>query len=388
MDFQLGDDIDALRALTAQILTERAGAELLAELDRAGTWLDDRTYALLADAGVLAAVLPEAAGGAGLGALAMHQVLEQVGAHTAQVPVWEVVVLGGLTLARHGSAQQQEAWLPGIADGTRLLTAALVEPDGADRRRPRTTAVPAADAADDPADGGWRVDGVKTQVPLGAAAHGLLVPASTDDGTTLVLLVDPSGPGVRVEAQRSVSGRDLARVTLAGAHGVPVGAPGEVLDDLLRHAEAGLAAVQLGNAAAALRLAADYTSGREQFGQPLATFQAVRQRLADGYIDVEAMRLTSWQACSALDDADGADRSPGSTAEADRAVAIARFWAADGGHRVLSTAQHVHGGIGIDLDYGLHRHFRLGKHVEMTLGPAGDQLRRLGRRFAEERMPV
>lgn len=276
-------------------------------------------------------------------------------------------MLGALTVAEHGSDSQREL-LGGVCDGSALLAAALIEPGGSAPDAPHTVAVEAG--------GGWMLSGVKTQVPLAASAERILVAASVGEGHAGVFLVDPAGVGVVVQAQESVAMRPLARLTLSDAPGEPVGGFEGTLNGLLLRARVGLAALQTGNASAALRLTADYATQREQFGRPIATFQAVSQRLADAYTDVEAMRLSTLQAAWAIE----ARRPP---AEVERSVAIAKYWAADGGHRVLSTAQHVHGGIGIDLDHGLHRHFRLGKYVEFTLGSAGDQLRALGGRHAE-----
>ena len=118
----------------------------------------------------------------------------------------------------------------------------------------------------------------------------------------------------------------------------------------------------------ALELTAGYAGTREQFGRPIGTFQAVAQRLADGYIDVAGARLTMWQAAWRL--AEGLS--------CDTEVATAKFWAAEAGHRVAHTAVHVHGGVGIDLDHPLHRYFVAAKHHEYALGAATAQLRRIG----------
>jgi alkylation response protein AidB-like acyl-CoA dehydrogenase len=124
--------------------------------------------------------------------------------------------------------------------------------------------------------------------------------------------------------------------------------------------------------ARALELTAEYARSREQFGRPIGSFQAVAQRLADAYIDVEAVWLTMWQAAWLL-----ANR-PHDDAETAAAVATAKFWAADAGHRVAHTAVHVHGGLGIDTSYPVHRYFTAAKRAEFTLGGATAQLRRLG----------
>ncbi|GGO75023.1 acyl-CoA dehydrogenase family protein [Nocardioides deserti] len=372
MDFTLSPVTEALRDLATEILEDRSTPDRLGALAREGRWWDLDTHARLVDAGVVGAVVPEELGGAGLGYLDLHHVLLAVGATVAQVPLWEDVVLGALPLVRHGSPEQQQRLLPDLVAGRTHLTAALLEPGSADPLRPETTARATGD--------GWEVSGTKTQVTLAPEATRVLVAARVAEGPgTVLLLVDPTGSGVSLETQETVAGRPTSRMTLetvaVGADDV-LGTAGSdsPLEDVVLHASAGLASIAAGVAGRALRLAASYTSGRDQFGQPLATFQAVRQRLADAYIDVEAMRLTSLQAAWRLDaDLDAQD-----------AVQVAKFWAGDAGHRVVHTAQHVHGGMGIDLDYELHRCYRMAKWVEFTLGAGNQQLRHIGRRLAEQ----
>ena len=137
---------------------------------------------------------------------------------------------------------------------------------------------------------------------------------------------------------------------------------------------AGLCALQLGVLDSALHRTAEYTKQRKQFDHAIAAFQAVRQRLADAYLDVEAVRLTLWQAAWRLSDG----------LPAAEEVATAKYWAAEAGHRVAHTAVHLHGGVGIDVDYPLHRYFAAAKRNEFTLGGATAQLRALGDLLAAE----
>ncbi|HWS32117.1 MAG TPA: acyl-CoA dehydrogenase family protein [Actinoplanes sp.] len=121
----------------------------------------------------------------------------------------------------------------------------------------------------------------------------------------------------------------------------------------------GACATQLGLTERALEMTAAYARDRVQFGRPIGSFQAVTQRLADAWIDVEALRLALWQAVSRPEPAE---------------IATAGFWAAETGHRVLHTAVHVHGGVGIDLEYPLHRYFLAAEDIEFQLGGATRQL--------------
>jgi len=150
--------------------------------------------------------------------------------------------------------------------------------------------------------------------------------------------------------------------------------PGKpVADWLVTRATVGRCAMQAGVIERALELTAEHARTRVQFGRPIGAFQAVAQRLADAYIDVEAVTLTMWQAAWLLAADDAA---------ADVAVAAAKFWAADGGHRVAHTAVHVHGGLGIDVSYPVHRYFVAAKGNEFALGGATAQLRRIGAELA------
>ena len=163
------------------------------------------------------------------------------------------------------------------------------------------------------------------------------------------------------------------RIPADAALGDPAkGAP--MLEWITERATTALACVALGVCEQALALTAEYTKNRKQFDQPIAMFQAVGQRLADAYVDVEAIRLTTWQAAWRL--------SAGMPAASQ--VAIAKFWAGAGGQRVVHTAQHLHGGVGVDRDYPLHRYFLYAKHLELALGGTTTQLRRLGRLIVAE----
>ena len=369
MDFTLTPETTALRDLAGSILRECSTPARLDSLDASGEWFDRATYRALADAGVLGAVLPEDAGGAGLGLIELHYLLEQAGLTAAQVPLLETVALGGVTIARSGTAAQRDRWLPGIVAGTTVLTAAFTGPGAASAGQH----APHARRS----DAGWSLTGSSSQVPVAALADGVLVPARMPDGTRAIFVIDPCADGVTLIPQHTVARQPVWAMTLKDVAAGPddrLGAQQTDVDDLLLRAGSALASVQSGVCAAALRLTADHVRTREQFGRPIGTFQAVRQRLADAWIDTEAVQLTSLQAAWRL--AAGIDAAS--------AVGTARWWAAEAGHRVLHTAHHLHGGTGIDLSYPLHRYFRLGKQIEFSLGGASRQLSGLGRTLATE----
>jgi acyl-CoA dehydrogenase len=221
------------------------------------------------------------------------------------------------------------------------------------------------------------VRGVKVSVPWAHVATRVLVPARAGDGLVLVL-VDPRGAGVTSEVAEATDRQLLTHLTFDGAPADVVAGP----DDgraatrwTVERALVGLAAVQLGVAAEAVAMAAAYTSERMQFGKPLSSFQSTSARAADAYIDTEAMRATLWQAAWRLD----------SGLDASVAVEVATWWASEAGQRVVHATQHLHGGIGADVDYPIHRYFLWGKQIEATLGGGSAHLARIGRALAEVR---
>jgi len=371
MDFALSPDQEEIRALAARIFGDLATHERLRALETAGEHMDRTLWGELAAAGLLGLALPEAHGGAGLGFLETCIVVEEQGRSAALVPLVPSVVLGAAPIARFGSPEVQARLLPGAATGSIVLTAALAE-QGADPAAPATTAVERG--------GRWVLEGTKAFVPAATLADAVVVSARTADEGMGLFVVDPAAPGVDLRPQHATSGQveaemELSGVAVSGADVLATGDAGTAaLEWLLQRATAALCVQQAGACQAALKLTAAYTSQRTQFDKPIATFQAVGQRAADAYIDTEAVRLTAWQAAWRL------DRELPAAAE----VAVAKFWADDGAQRVVHACQHLHGGVGVDRDYPLHRYYLLTKHLSLTLGGATTSLLRLGELLATE----
>jgi alkylation response protein AidB-like acyl-CoA dehydrogenase len=384
VDFDLTDEQQATIDVAAKLLGDKATPDAIRALERTDDLRFDRAlWSAMADAGLLGIAVPADQGGAGLGVLELCLVLEEVGRRAAPVPALAALALGGLPVARFGSDSQKAALLPGLADGTTVLTAALVEPLGTPLRA-TTTATPARPAGGGDGDGGWVLDGTRTNVPAGLVADTLLVPAAVaggndGNGGAGVFVVPAGAPGLDRQRQDTTTGTPEALVTLDGVRVGPDALLGPVDDGTVVRAMVELAtvaacAVMSGLAAEAVRITGEYTTGRQQFGRPIATFQAVGQRAADAYVDAQGIRLTMLQAAWRL----------AAGAPADREVAVAKYWAAAGGQRVVHAAQHLHGGMGVDRDYPLHRYFLLAKQLELFLGGASRQLVDLGRILAAE----
>ena len=367
MDFTFTEEQETVSKLARDLFERRATQERLTELEAGAIRFDDALWKELAAADLLGTALPESVGGNGGGFVELGVLLAEVGWAVAPVPAYATLALGADPIARHGNPEQQQRFLPGIVAGKRILTAGLAEPGRSDATAPATTAR---------RDGGnWRLDGVKELVPAAQFADTVLIPASMDDGEAGLFLLATDAHGVEIRPATTTNREPHADIYLDGATVCDadrlVGA--DLIESLRTRALVALCAVQLGVAERALRIAAEYTTGREQFGRPIGSFQAVQQRMADAFIDVEAIRWTTWHAAWLI-----AHGRP-----ADRAARIAKFWAAEAGARVAATAQHVHGGIGIDITYPLHRYFLWAKHNELTLGPAAAQLAHLGTTYSE-----
>ncbi len=371
MDFTFTEEQETVAKLARDLFERRATPERLTELEAGEVRYDAALWQELAAADLLGTALPEAFGGNGGGFLELGMLLAEVGRSVAPVPAYATLVLGADPVARHGTPEQQRRLLPGVVAGSRILTAGLQEPGRSDPTLPSTTA-----RRDGPT---WRLDGAKELVPAAQLADTVLVSASTDDGGSGLFLVATDALGVEVRPVATTGREPHADVFLDGA---AVSADdrlpgdGSVIGALHTRALVGLCAIQLGVTERALQIAAEYTTAREQFGRAIGSFQAVQQRMADAFIDVEAIRWTTWHAAWLI----ARGRPP---EEARRAARIAKFWAAEAGARVAATTQHVHGGIGIDLTYPLHRYFLWAKHNELTLGPASAQLASIGATYPE-----
>jgi alkylation response protein AidB-like acyl-CoA dehydrogenase len=370
VDFALSDEQAAVVESSVKLFEGHLTDERRLAVVAAGDGIDRELWSALADANLLGLAIPEQYGGSGLGFGELSVLLEEAGRAAAPVPLWASLVLGALPIEHFGSDEQKQRYLKPAAAGELILTAALVE-IGTDPERPQTTARPR--------DGGWVIDGTKICVPAGTIAEALLVPARVGEEVG-VFIVPADSPGLEVTVEMTTADLPEARIELngvqVGAEAV-LGAPdrgAEILAWLRPRATSGLCSLMAGTCQAALKLTAGYAVTRKQFDRPIATFQAVGQRAADAYVDTEAVALTARQAAWRI--------SAGLPAE--EQVAIAKFWAADGGQRVVHAAQHIHGGLGVDRSYPLHRYFLAAKQMELTLGGATPNLLRLGALMAEE----
>ena len=290
-------------------------------------------WSALAAAGLLSLPVPEKHGGEGLGLGEVAVLLREVGSRAGELPVWETLCCGTLTLASAGSDDQRQRLLPGVATGDVILTPAVREAGAGIPETPATRLE------------AGRLIGRKTGVTYADKAAALLVPAH-DGERVVVALVDPSADGVTLLPSPTSRGRTQHTVVLDGVAADVL--PGAGAGTLLRNlAVTGLCLTAAGVLAGARDLTADYVKGREQFGRKLAEFQAVAQQVADVYIASRTVSLAAdnaaWRLSNGIDPTDD--------------LAVAAHWVCVEGLPALHICQHLHGGMGVDETYPLHRYF-------------------------------
>jgi alkylation response protein AidB-like acyl-CoA dehydrogenase len=347
------------------MLEERATHERQKAVKATPERIDRELWRELARANLLGVAIEERFGGTGTGLTELAIVLEEIGRMVAPVPIYPTLVLGALPIAAFGSEALRAKWLPRVAAGDAILAHAIVDDRPSDVVRARR-------------DGdGFVLSGQRSLVQAAHVADAVLVPAQLEGATTL-FLVDPRARGVRLERVETTDEQLRPHLHLDGVRAAPadvVGAPGqgaEILAWLTQRATLALCAMQVGVAERALEITARYTTERIQFDRPIGSFQAVHTRAGDAFVDVQAMRLTTLRALHLLEQGEDATEN----------LIIAKYWAAEGGARVTYAAQHLHGGIGVDVDYPIHRYYLWARQIGLHLGSGSEQLATLGARLA------
>jgi alkylation response protein AidB-like acyl-CoA dehydrogenase len=365
MDFAFTEEQLAVSEAAVGLLSGLVDPGRITAVEQTDDVVDRELWAALAAADLLGLAVPVAHGGGGYGVTELCLLLEAQGNVVAPVPLWATLALGALPLARFGSPEIQARWLPGVVAGHVMLTAAL---NGVALGVHGTPPVTASAAG-----GGWVLNGTELAVPQAHLAQRIIVPARTGDDVVL-LLVDPTSSGVSLERTVTTNREihphlHLADVAVPADDVLAGPANGRTaLQAMVVMATAGLCALQVGVCESALRQTALYLNQRNQFGRPLSSFQGTMLRAADAAIDIEAMRVTLWNATWLFD----------TGREATDAVQVAKWQASERGQRTVHATQNLHGGMGADIKYPIHRYFLWGKQLELLLGGPSLQLARIG----------
>ncbi|MFT6399804.1 MAG: acyl-CoA dehydrogenase [Bradymonadia bacterium] len=362
MEFALTEDQASIDELAGKMLTELVTDDSLKALDRDGQWFHAEAWAALADAQLLGLSLPEDVGGTGFGVVELSLLARHAGRVVAPLPLIPMIFGSAWALASYGDDDVRADVLSPLLAGKSFVALALEESNNRNLLAPVTSA-----------SEGDKITGSKTGVVMGAESSHAVVSAHGPAGPSLYL-VSLAQDGVTQAAQRSTDGTPSSLIEFDGATAIELGGGLNALSQLVERVRLGVCAETLGVCDTAISMTAEYTRTRKQFRVPIGMFQAVKQRIADAYIDRGALEVTTLKAACLI--ADGGD--------AGRAVSIASMWAADAGHRVVCAAQHLHGGMGFDRDYAIHRYFLRAKRLEFTFGSAPEHLAELGDRIADD----
>ena len=361
MDYRFSELQEAITGLAAEVIGRSPAPQAVPAEDQRSRF-DPALWGQLAETGLLGAAVSEAAGGMGGGAVEACLVLEQIGLHAAAAPVWPGL-LAATAIDRFGAPEARSRWVVPFIKGDAQLTTAFGVIDSTDSEVSPIRA--------HRAEKGALLTGVASTVPIADRAEAVLMTAESDSDRALYL-VDPTAIGVALHPQHVTSGDyefEMTLVEVAAERVCDCALDSPASRWLAGFGLTGLCALQAGLADGAIRLTAAYVSDRQQFGRALGTMQSVQHRLVDAYISAQAMRWTMWQAAVALDsDADVTDR----------ALLVACAWATEAGAEILTAAQHLHGGIGVDMSYPLHRFYLEAKRTELMIGSTSACLERLG----------
>jgi len=356
MDFQLSEDQRAIEQMAQSLFSDHCHDDYLRHWDASGEPLMAPLWALCQETGLHALAIPEPQGGSGLGMTELMLVLQAQGRSLGQVPLWRHQ-LAAATLATFGLGDLAQLAAQ-AATGERLLSLSL---DGL--HAANGIALQATACAE-----GWQVSGQVAALALGGQAHAALLPVLAN-GQTRLLLLDLGNPAIRRVPGVLTHGEAITDLHIEGLR---VSAdrvlPAAALAWLEPRAIAALAALQLGVSAEHILRTVAYVGERQQFDRRIGSFQAVQMSMADAHIALEALRSALWQLCYRLDAGLPAPSEAQATA----------YLACEAGHRIGHVAQHVHGGIGVDLTYPIHRYLYWSRALGIALGGSAACLERLG----------
>lgn len=362
MDFTLSEEQEMLRKSARDFLNIECPKSLVRTIEASDSGYSQGLWNKMAELGWMGLILPEEYGGAGLRLLDLGVLFEEFGRAAVPGPMFSTIALGALPILEWGSEEQKKAFLPKVAAGELFLTLALAEPEM--NEDPRFVATRGRRQGN-----GFVIDGIKLFVPYAHAANYILVVTRTrgrdgaDAGIT-AFIVDRNTPGINLTPLVTIGIGRQFEVRLDEVSVSSDNILGSLHNGLtqvretLKKAAAIQCAEMVGGAQQELEITAEHTRNRVQFERPIGTFQAAQHRLADMFIDVNSARWLTYQALWRL--------SEGLPAE--REVAVAKAFANIACQRVALSAQQLHGGLGVDVNYDLHFYFRQAKAFELSLG--------------------
>ena len=358
MNFDLSDEQKMLAEQARGLLAERAPYDRLRALVDAGAEWDEPLWRELAEMGFLGARIPEAYGGLGLSDLDLGVISEELGRANCAVPFFSSIVCTADALTIAGSEAQKAAWLPLLASGE--VVAAFASAEGKDGWRPAKPSVAFADG---------KLTGSKSPVADAGIADVAIVVCAHDEREALALVKLDGAKVTRTKLDSFDELRTHYRIDFDGADAELLdGADAAVIDGVLNRAAVQAAFEAVGAAEACVHMGRDYTMDRQMFGRPLASYQAIKHKLADILMATELARSNAYYAGWAANDAPG---------DLPLAAAAARLSSLDAFGAAARENLQVHGGIGYTFEANCHFYYRRERTLALTLGPKGywaDQL--------------
>jgi alkylation response protein AidB-like acyl-CoA dehydrogenase len=354
MDLDLTPEQELLRDTVRGVCAKHSGLDVVREMEDDPNGYPEKLWLQLAELGLLGLTLPEAWGGSGMSMLDAAVVYQELGRALAPSPHFVSSVLSGGVLARAGTDEQRQTWLPAIAAGDAVVSPAWLEAGGG--FGPEGVQLRASPDGD-----GWRLTGSKRHVPFARGSHRLLVLARTGQGIAL-LLVDPGAEGVTLDQQRTVASDTQYRVDFDGVRVVGDALVGTAdggwptWDAVMHDGIILLAAQAVGGARQALDITVQYAKDRRQFDKPLGAFQAIAHYLADAVTAVDGAETLVWEAAWARD----AGRPHA------RLAPMAKLFACRTFRNVTAMAQQVFGGVGFTVEYDIQLYFRRAKQLQLS----------------------
>jgi len=367
VDLTLDDDQRLLADSARQLFERSYTTESVRDAEQQPDGFSAELWAQVGELGWPGIALPEEHGGAGYGLMELAVLAEELGRGAATLPLLSSYA-ATLPLLWSGSEALRAFHIPRLTSGEAIAALALVEPGGGhERSTPSVSATPSGD--------GWLLTGTKLAVPFGCVADLFVVNVDLGDGGPTLVVVEADAPNVDRSAHDTFSPVPLAAVTFNQVVVVPEDVVGDapVLERALAHQTVVDTAYAVGLCDAALALAVEHASNREQFGRPIGVNQAVSHQCVDMRVEIDAMRVLTHQAAWRLDHH---DHNPSAAA---RAVAVANSYARDVVPSVFARAHQVHGAMGFTMEYDLQLFSRRAKAYELTGGGAAWHLEQVAR---------
>jgi alkylation response protein AidB-like acyl-CoA dehydrogenase len=371
MDLSFDDGQELFKRSARKFLETYCDKAVVAELEASETGFSPKLWQGMAELGWMGVVVPADYDGLESSLMELAVLFEEMGRAAMPSPFLETVT-ATLGLLEAGTQAQKKDYLPRIAGGELVLTTAIEEPEV--NYDPRMISARA-----ERKDGQWFITGVKRFVPYATVADRLVVAARTsgkpgDERGVTLFLVEREAPGIGFSPLKTMAGKQFdvdfqaVSVPADSVLGEEDGAY-PLIEKLQKTAAALQCACMVGGAQKEVEMTAEYAKMRHQFDRPIGSFQAVQHRAADMFIDVNGARLAAYKAIWCLSEG----------MEADREISVAKYFVSKACQRIAFSAQHLHGGVGITMEYDLHFYYRMAKAFELRFGPQMLHLRRLGR---------